>query len=91
MVQSTPDSFEERLDVRKYFGKDCLVSDPCDIVFVVGRIEEDDNTQSRIVEENLAFGDILQEDFVDSYNNLTLKSLFTLKYFNSTPSRSDRN
>ena len=27
------------------------------------------------------YEDILQEDFVDSYNNLTLKSILTLKYY----------
>jgi len=27
------------------------------------------------------YQDILQEDFVDSYNNLTLKSVMTLKYY----------
>jgi hypothetical protein len=27
------------------------------------------------------FQDILQEDFVDSYNNLTLKTILTVKYF----------
>ena len=28
-------------------------------------------------------GDILVEDFVDTYNNLTLKTVFTLKYASS--------
>ena len=32
-------------------------------------------------EEQKMFQDILQADFLDHYNNLTLKSLFTLKYF----------
>jgi hypothetical protein len=36
--------------------------------------------QNRILNESLEFGDIIQEDFVDSYNNLTLKSVFLLKW-----------
>ena len=32
-------------------------------------------------EENDRHGDILQESFHDSYNNLTIKSIFILKYF----------
>ena len=37
--------------------------------------------QKKVVEESEMFGDLLQSPFVDSYNNLTLKSLFILKYF----------
>ena len=32
-------------------------------------------------EEHEIYQDILQENFVDSYNNLTLKSVLTLKYY----------
>lgn len=32
-------------------------------------------------DEQDMYQDILQEDFVDSYNNLTLKSVMTLKYY----------
>ncbi len=32
-------------------------------------------------EEQEIYQDILQENFVDSYNNLTLKSILTLKYY----------
>ena len=36
-----------------------------------------------IAEESRLYKDILQEDFVDTYMNLTLKSMFILKYANS--------
>jgi len=32
-------------------------------------------------DEQEMYQDILQEDFIDSYNNLTLKSVTTLKYY----------
>ena len=35
-----------------------------------------------ILEESFQHGDILQEAFIDSYYNLTLKSMFTLKLVN---------
>ena len=35
-----------------------------------------------ILEESTEHGDILQESFIDSYYNLTLKSMFTLKLVN---------
>ena len=36
-----------------------------------------------ISDESLLYQDMLQEDFVDTYMNLTLKSMFILKYANS--------
>ena len=47
--------------------------------------------QVLIEREQAIFSDVLQEDFLDTYNNLTLKSLFTLKYFNSLPQRKGKN
>ena len=35
-----------------------------------------------IIAESNQYGDILQEAFIDSYYNLTLKSMFTLKFIN---------
>lgn len=37
-------------------------------------------TLPQVVEESRAHGDILQEDFVDSYLNLTLKTVMGLKW-----------
>ena len=35
----------------------------------------------RVLDEHAKYNDILQADMVDHYNNLTLKSVFMLKYF----------
>ena len=37
--------------------------------------------QSKLEQEQAEYGDILQESFKDSYNNLTIKSIFILKYY----------
>lgn len=52
------------------------------IVFLVGQPVRDftDELQSRINYENELYGDIIQENFRDSYNNLTLKSILMLKW-----------
>lgn len=39
------------------------------------------NFQSNLSSESQTYGDILQESFVDSYANLTLKSVMLLKWF----------
>lgn len=50
------------------------------VIFLVGRPQSNGAQQQLVVEESNAFGDVLQEDFVDTYNNLTLKSLMLLKW-----------
>ncbi|KAH8330984.1 hypothetical protein KR067_009834, partial [Drosophila pandora] len=55
------------------------------IVFIVGRSNSPspDSTLSKLQQEARQYNDILQEDFVDTYNNLTLKSVFALKHVNN--------
>lgn len=57
------------------------------LVFLVGQTQyaftEDeytDEVQNRINQESESYGDILQEGFLDTYNNLTLKSIMLLKW-----------
>ncbi|XP_017040743.1 beta-1,3-galactosyltransferase 1 [Drosophila ficusphila] len=62
------------------------------IVFIVGRQREDalvgNETLSRIHTEAEQYNDIIQENFVDSYNNLTLKSVMALKHISRSCSNS---
>ncbi|KAJ1519552.1 hypothetical protein ONE63_004831 [Megalurothrips usitatus] len=49
------------------------------VVFLLG--DPDNSTlQSSIEDESRRYGDIVQEGFVDSYNNLTVKSVMLLKW-----------
>uniref|UniRef100_A0A182Q2V5 Hexosyltransferase n=1 Tax=Anopheles farauti TaxID=69004 RepID=A0A182Q2V5_9DIPT len=45
-----------------------------------GGAELQDETQLRIMNESEVYGDIIQESFIDSYNNLTLKTIMMLKW-----------
>lgn len=49
------------------------------VVFLVGQTPSNE-TQARIVTEAEQFGDLIQESFLDSYNNLTLKTIMMLKW-----------
>uniref|UniRef100_A0A1B0DAS4 Hexosyltransferase n=1 Tax=Phlebotomus papatasi TaxID=29031 RepID=A0A1B0DAS4_PHLPP len=49
------------------------------VIFLLGQTPSNE-TQSQIVAESDQFGDIVQESFLDSYNNLTLKSVMLLKW-----------
>lgn len=50
-----------------------------EVVFVLGRIN-DPSKQKLVDAESRGYRDILQEDFLDSYNNLTLKALMMVKW-----------
>ena len=43
--------------------------------------QDRDPLQSELEQEYNQYGDILQDAFLDSYNNLTIKSIHILKYF----------
>ena len=78
-------------------GMDCLLNPVCNIAFVMGHLShegasaaERESQEAALRLEQEKFKDVLKEDFVDSYSNLTLKSLFSLKYFNNSPKRDDK-
>ncbi|XP_047523945.1 uncharacterized protein LOC125062222 [Pieris napi] len=52
------------------------------VVFLLGLPANDNSSevQDKIDEEVDKYGDIIQEGFIDSYNNLTLKSIMMLKW-----------
>lgn len=49
------------------------------VVFLIGKTENNE-TQEKIIGESQTYNDLIQEDFIDSYNNLTLKSVMMLKW-----------
>ncbi|RZB41660.1 Galactosyl T domain containing protein, partial [Asbolus verrucosus] len=56
--------------------------------FLLGEIRNNSLLQSKVELESKHFDDIIQERFIDHYNNLTLKSVNMLKLFNSHCSKS---
>lgn len=51
------------------------------IVFLIGQTKSN-ATQMRIYEESEMHNDLIQESFLDTYNNLTLKTVMMLKWVN---------
>lgn len=49
------------------------------VVFLVGKTENNE-TQDKVTSESQVYDDLIQENFMDSYNNLTLKSVMMLKW-----------
>ncbi len=91
-MHSSPDHFSHRRSLRETFCSPCSGGEEfreilsCECVFVLG-LSNDEEVRPKVEEEAEEFGDVLVEDFLDSYNNLTLKSLFMLKHFLEGPNR----
>ncbi|XP_070388839.1 beta-1,3-galactosyltransferase 5-like [Dermacentor albipictus] len=82
VVCSAVDHFEQRAAVRDTWARDAAARGSS-VFFIIGF---DDNTpsgmilQERVANESARYGDIIQANFRDTYRNLTLKSMFLLKW-----------
>ncbi|OQR67205.1 beta-1 [Tropilaelaps mercedesae] len=73
-VFSKPINVENRLTIRDTWGRAFSIAG-AEVVFLLGY------SRGLILEEEIReYGDIIQEDFKDSYYNLTLKSLAMVRY-----------
>ncbi|KAK6990452.1 beta-1 3-galactosyltransferase 1 [Biomphalaria glabrata] len=79
-VPSRTDSFEARQAVRETWGQYALVpANNAVVLFFLG-VQPDRAGQEHIDAEALKFGDIVQEDFEDTYRNLSLKSIAIMNW-----------
>ena len=79
-VHTGPRNFERRQTLRDTWAQnDIFLGESSRIVFFLGTIDEED-TQTKIAEEFRLHGDIIQENFHDSYHNLTYKAIGALKW-----------
>ncbi|XP_076455857.1 beta-1,3-galactosyltransferase 1-like [Babylonia areolata] len=80
VVVTAPNNTEDRQVVRETWGS--LRDHPqhqVALVFLLGSVR-DPGLQARLVAESRQHGDLVQEDFVDSYRNLSLKSVAMLRW-----------
>ncbi|XP_019632685.1 PREDICTED: beta-1,3-galactosyltransferase 1-like [Branchiostoma belcheri] len=81
MVTSAPMNSSQRHAIRRTWGNESN-SEPGTViktVFTVGKTNKS-SIQLGLERENMLHKDIIQEDFVDSYKNLTLKTVMCLKW-----------
>ena len=80
--------FNRRQAVRYTWGNVArwsTVNDPVTLRFVLGRPANDSlhqQLQVALANEQAAYGDLVQLDFVDSYGNMTLKAVGALQWLN---------
>lgn len=79
-VHTAPTNFKKRQGIRQTWGDpDLLWRYNAILVFIMGRVEEKPLMDLVRLESDL-YDDIVQEDFLDSYRNLTYKAIVGLKW-----------
>ncbi|XP_052779456.1 beta-1,3-galactosyltransferase 1-like [Mya arenaria] len=82
-VHTAPGNFKKRQTIRQTWGaKTLMLKYKMRIVFIMG-VVEDSVTMQRVNSESDRYGDIVMEDFQDSYRNLTYKAIAGLKWISS--------
>ncbi len=77
-VHSGPTNYQRRIVIRETWATQTLFPD-LRLVFMIGKTI-DQNVMKAIEYENEIYQDIVQEDFLDSYKNLTYKGIMALKW-----------
>ncbi|KAJ3593464.1 hypothetical protein NHX12_005799 [Muraenolepis orangiensis] len=86
IVPVAPENRKDRIDIRMTWGNATLVQDKVvSLFFLLGRSSVGDVTQiqQQLMEENNEYGDLLQSDFVDTYKNLTIKTMVMMEWLRS--------
>lgn len=78
-VCSAAQNREQRLTIRNTWGKDAVNNSAIKLVFFEGR-SLNPSVQEDISKESHKYNDIVQEDFIDRYQNLSLKSIAYLRW-----------
>lgn len=82
LIHSAPTHFVHRLFIRETWGNYTIINDVnFRRVFLFGRVSSQ-QLQKKLEHEQMLYGDILQSDFVDCYRNLSLNSLYGLRWVN---------
>ena len=77
-VHSGPENFKRRMSLRETWAKRSFFRD-IRLVFMMGKSIDFKTTQKLRLESNI-YGDIVQEDFIDSYRNLTYKGIMAMRW-----------
>ncbi|ENN70802.1 hypothetical protein YQE_12467, partial [Dendroctonus ponderosae] len=75
LVSSAPENTEYRNAIRQSWGRN---NKEIKLLFTLGKT--DDIKQTSLDNEDAKYGDIIQGNFIDSYKNLTYKSVMALNY-----------
>lgn len=79
-VHTAPSHHKRRSVIRQTWGSGKYYTEKIKVVFVMGRTNDSLEVQNALEYESDVYRDIVQEDFLDSYHNLTYKGIAALKW-----------
>ncbi|KAI0207186.1 Lactosylceramide 1,3-N-acetyl-beta-D-glucosaminyltransferase [Lamellibrachia satsuma] len=79
-VHTAPSHHKRRSVIRQTWGSRKYYTEKIKVVFVMGRTNDGLEVQNALEYESDVYRDIVQEDFLDSYHNLTYKGIAALKW-----------
>ncbi|XP_019381078.1 PREDICTED: beta-1,3-galactosyltransferase 5 [Gavialis gangeticus] len=80
LVTSSCDQKEARLAIRQTWGKERLIAGKRIITFFLLGTTEHQDEQTDVLVESQAYKDIIQKGFIDTYYNLTLKTMMGMEW-----------
>ncbi|XP_028272839.1 beta-1,3-galactosyltransferase 2-like isoform X2 [Parambassis ranga] len=84
IIPVAPQNREARDIIRNTWGSEITVlGQPVSHYFLLGVSKEQDGAQEQVLLESQRHHDILQSDFLDSYNNLTIKTMVMFEWLST--------
>lgn len=81
VVCSAVPNFDARQAIRNSWAQDATKLNNIQVFFLLGK-SQNDSLNALVANESQKYTDIIQQEFLDTYNNLTLKSVMLLKWVN---------
>ncbi|XP_043927509.1 beta-1,3-galactosyltransferase 5-like isoform X2 [Protopterus annectens] len=80
LVTSTYDQLDARMAIRETWGKERLIQYRKVVTFFLLGTTTNNTHQTLLAKENKQYGDLIQKNFLDTYRNLTLKTLMGIEW-----------
>lgn len=81
VVCSSVPNFGARQAIRNSWAQDATKQRNIQVFFLLGK-SSNDSLNALVANESQKYMDVIQQDFLDTYNNLTIKSVMLLKWVN---------
>ena len=82
-IHTAPKHYKRRMVIRQTWGNPKHYDVKIRLIFVMGKTADPADVQNSLYFESEQYGDIVQEDFLDSYRNLTYKGVASLKWISN--------
>ncbi|XP_063160477.1 beta-1,3-galactosyltransferase 5-like [Candoia aspera] len=80
LVTSPPTQLKIRVIIRETWGKKQVIANKLIVTYFLLGTTLNPEAQVAVINESLKYGDIIQKNFIDTYSNLTLKTMMGIEW-----------